>query len=482
VPSNHRLLALVTLVASSIALYFGMGLHPFWWLMWLAPIPVLAAASRLSRGSAFIIAFLAWTIGGLNLWNYYHTVLHIPLAVAMVIILGPALLFAIDVILYRAFLPISLWSAALIFPSFWVLCEFINTRTSPHSTAGSIAYSQMNFPPILQIASVTGILGITFCLFLFASTVGALLSGYGTASQRRNLAAVAIVLAAAILGVGLWRLYAIPPTQNTIAVGLVASDLPQNILAEQPADVLRLMHEYAAQAELLAAKGAKVVVIPEKVAVVGDSDMPEVDALFKSAAAGSGVTIVVGIVHPSAPNRWNEARVYSPDGVVRTYEKHHMVPIFESKDLTPGTTRTTWQESSGTWGTAICKDMDFPDLSRQYGEEAVGLMLVPAWDFEVDGWLHGRTGILRGVESGFSIARSAKEGILTVTDATGRVLAERQSNSAPFAKLVANVPVRHLSTIYARFGDWFAWLDILLFAVLVTASLFRKPGSGRSQS
>ncbi len=126
--------------------------------------------------------------------------------------------------------------------------------------------------------------------------------------------------------------------------------------------------------------------------------------------------------------------------------------------------------------------MDFPDLSRQYGEEAVGLMLVPAWDFKVDGWLHGRMGILRGVESGFSIARSPKEGILTLTDATGRVLAERQSDSAPFATLVANVPVRHLSTIYARFGDWFAWLNILLFAVLVIASLFRKRGSGRSQS
>ena len=51
------------------------------------------------------------------------------------------------------------------------------------------------------------------------------------------------------------------------------------------------------------------------------------------------------------------------------------------------------------------------------------LLLVPAWDFDVDGWLHGRMAILRGVESGFSIVRAPKQGILTVTDDRGRVLA-----------------------------------------------------------
>jgi apolipoprotein N-acyltransferase len=54
----------------------------------------------------------------------------------------------------------------------------------------------------------------------------------------------------------------------------------------------------------------------------------------------------------------------------------------------------------------ICKDMDFPGLSREYGQDDTALLLVPAWDFELDGWLHGRMAILRGVESGFSIARA----------------------------------------------------------------------------
>jgi apolipoprotein N-acyltransferase len=79
--------------------------------------------------------------------------------------------------------------------------------------------------------------------------------------------------------------------------------------------------------------------------------------------------------------------------------------------------------------------------------------------------------ILRGVESGFSIARSVKQGILTITDDRGRVLAERNTASAPFVTLIATVPVHHDLTFYDRYGDWFAWVNLILFAVLLGTSM-----------
>jgi apolipoprotein N-acyltransferase len=118
----------------------------------------------------------------------------------------------------------------------------------------------------------------------------------------------------------------------------------------------------------------------------------------------------------------------------------------------------------------ICKDMDFPNLSRQYANDGTALLLVPAWDFSADGWLHGRMAILRGVEGGFSIARAPKQGILSLTDDRGRVLAEQDTNSAPFVTLLGSIPVRHDRTLYDRFGNWFAWLCIvLLFWILFSA-------------
>src|SRR5262249_14274040 len=136
----------------------------------------------------------------------------------------------------------------------------------------------------------------------------------------------------------------------------------------------------------------------------------------------------------------------------------------------------------GVWGMQICKDMDFPGLSRQYGAKGVGLMVVPAWDFTLDGWLHGRMAVLRGVESGFTIVRTAKQGLLTVSDDRGRVLVQQDATTLRWASLLATAPVRHDATLYARWGDWFAWLNvagvILLLVLLITsrgAKLRRSP-------
>jgi apolipoprotein N-acyltransferase len=82
--------------------------------------------------------------------------------------------------------------------------------------------------------------------------------------------------------------------------------------------------------------------------------------------------------------------------------------------------------------------------------------------------------ILRGVESGFSIARSAKLGILTATDDRGRILAERSTIGPLFASVIATVPVRHDATIYARFGNWFAWLCVLLLLSMLFSIQWRR--------
>jgi apolipoprotein N-acyltransferase len=215
--------------------------------------------------------------------------------------------------------------------------------------------------------------------------------------------------------------------------------------------------------------------VPEKLARLTVDNRAAVDAAF--AAAARTAVVVAGFETRADGKSLNEARVYGSPGVVRaSYEKHHMVPGFES-DLTPGTMRTTLREPSSLWGVAICKDMDFPRLSRAYSRDGVGLMLVPAWDFGADGWLHARMAVARGVEGGFSIARAAKQGLLTVSDSRGRVLAEAESHAAPFSMLEAQAPVLHESTVYARFGDWFGWANVVLLTALVTASRRTKPSA-----
>jgi apolipoprotein N-acyltransferase len=122
--------------------------------------------------------------------------------------------------------------------------------------------------------------------------------------------------------------------------------------------------------------------------------------------------------------------------------------------------------------------MDFTPLSRRYGNAGAGLMLVPAWDFNVDRAWHGHIAVMRGVEDGFSIARAAKDGYLTISDDRGRIVAEIRSNSAPFATLLADVPAAHDRTLYLLLGDWFAWLSLAICAcTLVRLISLRRPVS-----
>lgn len=118
--------------------------------------------------------------------------------------------------------------------------------------------------------------------------------------------------------------------------------------------------------------------------------------------------------------------------------------------------------------------MDFPQRRRDCANDGVGLLPDPAWDFDADGWWHGRMAILRGVESGFSLARAPKQGILSVSDHRGRVLGEQSAGNAPFAPLVATVRVQHESTLYDRFGNWLGWLDFAVLLILIATSITRE--------
>lgn len=478
-------MGIIALLASSALLFLGTGIHPVWWLTWPALLPVLLVAARVSGLTAFGIAVTAWFLGTLNLWHYLRQILVLsqnphagplvmPLGVVVGVLLMPSCVFGLAVLLWRGFARRGyLWRAAISLPAVWVTYEYLGSTVSPHGTFGNLAYTQMDCLPVLQLASLTGVWGVSFCLFFFPSALAALLSQNKITVASRPLAITTALMLLAILGFGWWRLRPVAAV-HAVTVGLAASDAPQNVFPAEPEQSSRLSHDYLDQSRTLAAQGAQVIVLPEKLAVVVDPQTTDTDASFHAAAMEDKATIVVGVIRVSGNAKLNEARVYPPTNTaISTYEKQHMLPALESS-FQVGNTRTLIQQPSGLWGVAICKDMDFPLLSRQYGQDGVGLLLVPAWDFGDDAWLHDRMAITRGVESGFSIARAAKQGLLTLSDDRGRVLAERSTASVPFVSIAASVPVRHDATLYSRCGDWLAQLNVAALGLIVLSLFVAK--------
>jgi apolipoprotein N-acyltransferase len=350
-------------------------------------------------------------------------------------------------------------------PAFWVVVEYLASFVPANGTAGSLAYTQERFLPLLQVASLTGPWGISFLLLLFPSAMvaGITLRRRGRPHAGLVVGGALVVLAGAVV-FGAVRLGA-PRSQQTIKVGLLDTDTV--VFAAKAPEMQKLVEGYAGQAERLAGAGAKIVVMPEKTGLLLDRDAKSFDPVMQGVADRTGATLVIGVLHVVGGDQFNEARIYSPDAAVATYDKQHMLPPFES-DLTPGTSLTMLSKMDAPVGVAICKDMDFIHPALEYGRAGTDLLLDPAWDFNVDRTWHGHIAILRGVEGGYAIAHAAKDGFLTVTDDRGRVLGEVRTNNGGFASLLVDVPLGHDRTVFDRWGTWFPWMaGVVLLGTLV---------------
>jgi apolipoprotein N-acyltransferase len=283
--------------------------------------------------------------------------------------------------------------------------------------------------------------------------------------------AVGIVVSA-VLVFGEWRLQS-NPSAKSVVVTLIGKDVPMSLYLGSEEQALELLREYADEIRRVTPTGTQAVVLPEKIGRVGESALAEVDTLFSSAATKTHAAVVLGLVRKTSSGSFNSSRFYSADGTLEAnYDKHHLIPGVEPEK--PGDKRIILDQSSGRWGLQICKDMDFPAFSREYAADGADLMLVPAWDFNIDRWLHSRMAVLRAVENGFALARSARNGLLTLSDNRGHILAETATAPGRFVSISGILNVAPEETFYARTGDWFARFCVAAFVVLVASRLLTR--------
>lgn len=459
---------LAAAVLSAALWWGGTGLQPVWWLTWLAPWPVLAFAVRAPGRAAAAAAFAAWAGGGLNLWSYYRTTLGVPLPVVLVAMAVPAIAFAAVVALASALARRGRpFAATLALPAGWTAFEHLLSRVSPHGTFGSLAYTQMDCLPVIQVAAVLGISGITFLLLLVPSALAtATLPAAG--KDRARIAWVTSAAATLALGFGGWRLLREDGARLAVTVGLAAADRPEQPVSDETDEGRGLVDRYTRAAEALGARGARIVVLPETIVKVQAVGAEAVARRF-AGLTSAGATVVLGADRTDEGHETNAAIALSP-GAASVYAKQHLLQPFESR-YRPGRELVLLDAPSGSLGLAVCKDMDFPDLGRLYAERGASILLVPAWDFGADGWLHSRMAVLRGLEGGFAVARAARGGRLTLSDDRGRIIAEATSAEAETASLLAAVSPGAGGTIAARLGNGPGWLSCGVMAWVLALAL-----------
>lgn len=472
---SPRLSAPIAVLASAAGWWLGSGLHPMWWLTWLSALPLLAYAVRAGARASAGATFIAFAIGGANMWPYLHDVIRLPLPVCLLAILSPALLMVPPVLLWRSLAKRGhVFMALLAFPLAATGLSWLAAALSPHGTFGHVAYTQMDAPPIIQIAALGGLWAVGFLVWLLPSSLAIAIARCAEKHRRMAAAATGLTLVALALGYGESRLQG-NAAESRIRVGLVSignSDQAQADL-DTPSGQ-RMLADYLVQMEKLANGGAQLIVAPESALLVRSHAVSALQEL----ATRRNVRILIGVEDHSGPqHKYNTALVFEPGNLVpASYNKRHLIPGFEDR-YTPGDA-TLMLERPASVGVAICKDFDFTTTGLEYGQLQAELMLSPAWDFGNDAWLHSRMAILRGVENGFAIARSARDGYLTLSDDRGRVLAQTSTAGVATAVSVSgDIPLRSTRTFYAHWGDAFGWL-CLAAAILLVLRLFIPRSSG----
>jgi apolipoprotein N-acyltransferase len=399
--------------------------------------------------------------------------------------------------------------ATLVFPAAYTAVEFLGSH-GPFGAFTSIANTQYGDLPLMQVAAVTGIWGITFLITWFAAVVNwAWERRFAWYAVRRGVLIYAVILIAVLAGGGA-RLVFFPDRWDEIRV--VGLSAPQAALAEQDqklpmetsmvlnsgkasqADLVKARSAYAAvQDDLLARSqyearaGAKIVVWPETGASVLQDDAPALIQRASALAKQEGIYLDLGLAviqrNPgNGPAILDEAVLLDPAGnVVWTYEKTHLVPFGETGEVVPGNGKLPWVDSPyGRLGNVICFDLDFPGTMRQAGQAGVDLMLAPSNDWQAVDPIHTQAAAFRAIENGFVLVRQASHGLAMTVDYEGHVLAASDFFNTDQQVMVAYVPMYGVRTIYAAIGDLFAWLcvaGVVVFAGLAIRLGRRQPAA-----
>ena len=181
-----------------------------------------------------------------------------------------------------------------------------------------------------------------------------------------------------------------------------------------------------------AARGARLVVLPEYWPIMGQTDSDKValaeapgegplQRFLAQAARQHGIWLVGGTLplrSGEAGKVLNTTLVYDPEGKpVSRYDKMHLFGFAkgsesydEARTIVPGNCVTTFQTPFGRVGLAVCYDLRFPELFRALGD--CMLMVVTAAFTHTTGKAHWEVLLrARAIENQCYVLASAQGGL-----------------------------------------------------------------------
>jgi apolipoprotein N-acyltransferase len=470
-------ISLALLLAGSLLVGFSMGS----WLAppaaWIGPVLIMRFARDHSVGRGWLLIFVACTlsfaIGFAAIWAAQWSLLYVLVLPVLYGLLW-SLPYLADRLMSRR---LPGFSGTLVYPLAAAGLEFINGSVNPVGAWGATGFTQYGDLPLMQLVSVTGMIGITFLMGWFASVANWAWENRSRGVELRNGLAVFGAVLALVLAFGLVRLNLASPGDTIRVAGVTADptrDMAEPMRQASDAAAMRVVIQdhwdaYFEATAREATAGAELVLWPEISGVMFESDEASFTAQAQETAREQGIYLAVPYWiwddGAEAPVK-NKLLVFDPAGSAVLEHAKYGGAIVESTELGDGVLRTV-TTPFGVLSGVICWDADYPAVIQQAGRNGTGLLLVPASDWAEIDPLHTQMAVFRAIENGHSLVRQAEGNVSTAVDPYGRVLAQTDFFDAADRTIVAQVPTAHVDTIYASFGRWLGWVCLGAFLVLV---------------
>lgn len=511
-------------------------------LAWVALVPFFVAlllpdanGKALRVRDAFALGYLCgilWYLG--NCYWIYQT-MHLYGGMAKPVSFGILVLFSLYLGLYHALFAaillllrrsrLGVSGALLLTPVAWVAVELARARITgfPWDLLG---YTQIDNLLITRVAPVAGVMAISF----FVAAINAELTAYFFLKGPRRIIvpASALAFAAVITLFGSVDAhveekanantpYAVMMQEN-IAVGATSFETTPLSVEDELTTFSRMTLAPTSvgpeRSGLLSGKVAThptVILWPEAPAHFR-SDDPEFRTALGSLAREEQAPAIVGSLGvdftgaaPRGYYLYDSASLFDAAGnYVKRYDKIHRVPWGEyvpfegffgyfvhkltegAGDMDAGADRTVFATGGHTYGVFICYESIFGDEVREFAKNGAEVLV----NISDDGW-YGDTGApwqhlnmarMRAIENHRWVLRDTNTGITTAIDPQGRVQLEAPRHTR--GAYVFPFSFEEGTTLYTRYGDWFAWLCSILSVLALVFAISKygapfKPASKR---
>jgi apolipoprotein N-acyltransferase len=398
----------------------------------------------------------------------------------------------------------SLVLASIAAPFVWVTSEFARAHLPEIGFPWNLlGYSAAANSPLLQVTTVTGIYGLSFAMAAFNSLL-AWADAAKSVGLKKRLGLIAAALAV-ILGVMFLGARFVPNAQANHFARAVQPNFPE--VDAYPANWFAIHKDDLDELDELSLQPSPhrpdLIIWPEAPAPFSWQDN-QFSKRASSLAIRAQHPFLAGVIEwkteqfssghiGQAP--YNSGLLVDPQGQkVFVYDKRHLVPFgeYEPFPLIHRVVQSVSDEVGGfhkgkaaaigtlfggyKFGVFICYEAIFPGEVREFPAHGANLLI----NISNDGWFaksaaavqHLHMARVRAVENRRWVLRVTNSGITAAIDPYGKVY----ENIPRDVRGAVDLPYdfRTDTTLYTRFGDWFAWMCVLVSAILLLPTFWKK--------